>query len=184
MCRHGLKCGFGDLICLKKTMVLKNPRCMGICPLKGTVVSASKRTGGKKMDETEPKKEVSKELVAEVSKVVSDNLRATLSSALPIIASGRTMRAIDLCEVGPMTDYKDIYREGGGHGEQYKANYSETGYQDHYSDTRSTITRVKDFITIPEHLSRDALIHEADLMRTELAAKNAMIERLHGGRLG
>jgi len=123
-------------------------------------------------------------LVAEMSKIVSDNLRAMLVSALPTIAGGRAMRAIDLGDVGPMADYNDIYTEGGGHNEQYKDNYSETGYKDHYSDTRLPITHGMEIITIPEHLSRDALIREANLMRTELAAKNAMIERLHGGRIG
>jgi hypothetical protein len=116
-------------------------------------------------------------------KCIKDNwLRAMLVSALPTIAGGRAMRAIDLGDVGPIADYRDTYSEGGGHSDTYKDNYSETGYKDHYSDTRhGMVTR----LGYPaEPLSRDALIREADLLRTELAAKNAMIERLRGGSIG
>ncbi|MCW7755335.1 hypothetical protein OOT00_15230 [Desulfobotulus sp. H1] len=122
------------------------------------------------------------EIAKEVSKVVSENLRGVLNSALTAMGEKRTLRAIDLGEISSVADYRDTYREGGGHNEQYRDSYSEDGYKNHYSDTRSALlTKIR-----PEDFTKETLFLEAEKLKAEIAAKNALIERLQaaGGRIG
>lgn len=121
--------------------------------------------------------QVPKELADEISKVVSANLKSVLSSALPSIAGGRTLRSIDLGDILSNADYRDTYKEGGGHNENYKDSYSETGYKDHYSDTRSTIfDRYR-----PDELTKDELLRQAEKLKAELAAKKSILDKLKSG---
>lgn len=121
-------------------------------------------------------KKISNDLANEISKVVSKNMKQMLSTSISHLAKGRHPLEVDLGNVGTKDDYRDIYKEGGGHNEVYKDNYSETGYKEKYSDTRSNImSRIRpDDYTF----TREDLLLEARRLRSELAEKDLIINKL------